>query len=240
MDSRILFVASQHGNEALGKELVYYIMARHPKLMDYIDVIVGNPEAVQKNIRFIETDLNRSWGFSGELTHEQTRAHELQNYISQSNAVLVLDLHTTATNQPRCFIAHSTDGEVAKFMAASHIDNVVVMPDHVAEPSLIGKNPHAVSIEVADAELSDNLYESLAKDIESYLSGARPHPEKNVFEVDEKILKSEYEGVDFSNARNFELHEETNIYPVLMGENSYKKETDYLGFRAKTKQTKSF
>lgn len=240
MSKEVLLVASQHGNEPLGKELVYYIMANYPELMDNIDVVVGNPTAVRQNKRFIESDLNRSWGFDEDMTLERNRANELTDYIGRSAATLVLDLHTTTTSQPRCFIAHSTNGEVAKFMAASHIDNVVVMPDQIAEPSLIGKNPHAVSIEVANAELNDDLYESLAQDLKAYLANERPHPEKNVFEVDEKILKSEYEGVDFSNARNFELHEETNIYPVLMGENSYKKETDYLGFRAKTKQTKSF
>lgn len=240
MHPKILFVISQHGNEPLGRELVNFILARHPALMDSIDVIVGNPEAVEKNVRFVETDLNRSWGFTEDLTHEQKRAQELQRYISHSPATLVLDLHTTATNQPRCFIAHSTSGTVGELIAASHIRNVVVMPDHIAEPSLIGKNAHAVSIEVSNSELNDELYESLATDIEAYLSGRYPHAEKDVFEVDEKILKSEYAGIDFSDARNFELHKQTNIYPVLIGENSYKKQTDYLGFRAKRKQTKSF
>lgn len=55
--------------------------------------IIGNPRAKEAGVRFVQTDLNRSFGVANPQSYEEKRAKELQKEIQGYD--LVLDIHRT-------------------------------------------------------------------------------------------------------------------------------------------------
>lgn len=223
---KILLLGSQHGDEPLGDLLYEYIGKHHPERAPEIDFIIGNPQAKRKNVRFIESDLNRSYSGKGE-TYEERRAIELVRIIAKHHYSLVLDLHTTTCMQPPCLITASVDHP---FIRYTSIGLVVYMNDKIVNSSLIGVCDEAISIEVNKTEINDAMLESLYMDILCFVNGAQPTTAKKVFEVIGLLRKSELSQADVERLRNFERSPQ-GFYPVLVGENSYKKHTEYLGFK---------
>lgn len=229
---KILLLGSQHGNELPGEKLYAYIKKHHTDLLLYVTYKIGNPEAHQKGIRFIESDMNRSYGDSLD-THEARQAKHVQQFIKDKAFDLVLDLHTTVCSQPPCFIIHELNDTITPFIRASHIERVVRLGDPIVTTSLIGNNPRAVAIEVANTQLKPRLFEALCKDIQHYIKGDAEPVTKKLYEVPSLLLKSEVSDELISSLVNFEKTKDGYI-PILVGENSYRKATHYLGFKATT------
>lgn len=224
---KILLLGSQHGNEPLGELLLEYISSYHPKLLSHIDYIVGNPRAKAQNVRFIESDLNRS--FNGmATTYEERRATEILHLIKKNGYLLVLDLHTTTCNQPPCLIAADPRHS---FMQASHIPHIVHMNHAIVASSLIGASKQAISVEANIEQIDSTLLSSLCQDIYRFIENKPLKGERTVYEIADLLLKSEVTLAQANTLVNFEKSEH-GFYPVLTGENSYKKHTDYLGFKA--------
>lgn len=89
---QILVLGGTHGNEMLGIQLVQLLKERPIK---GVTAMIANPCAVEQNRRYIESDLNRSFGSLYLGTYETNRAAELRQIIS--NYDVVLDLHNTMT-----------------------------------------------------------------------------------------------------------------------------------------------
>lgn len=229
---KILLLGSQHGNELLGEKLYAYINKYHADLLPYISYKVGNPEAHQKGIRYIESDMNRSYNGSLE-THEARQARHVQQFIKDGAFDLVLDLHTTVCAQPPCFIIHEINETIRPFIRASHIERVVRLTDPIVATSLIGNDPKAIAIEVANTQLTPMLFEALCKDIKQYVKGGTKPAQKKFYEVPSLLLKSEVSDELLSSLVNFEKTKDGYI-PILVGKNSYRKTTHYLGFKATT------
>ena len=230
---RVLIVGSQHGNELLGGQLYEYLRER-PIDGLRVDFYLANQRAHKAGVRYVESDMNRSYG-PGEQTYERGRAARLLSHLSEHQYDLVLDAHTTTVEQEPCFIAASIDGPAAAFMRACHITNVVVMEHEFVRQSLIGHVAQAVSVEISNSQLTDELFERLRDDLVAYAVGAKPYSRKQVFAVRELLKKTEVSDPD-APMENFRLSSD-GFYPVLVGENSYKKQTDYLGFKAESKRT---
>lgn len=92
---KLLVLGGTHGNELLGIELVKILQANP---IPGIDAVIANPRAVEKGVRFIETDLNRSFG-EGE-SYEYRRAQELKE--TTKNYDIVFDFHNTQTLSNDC------------------------------------------------------------------------------------------------------------------------------------------
>lgn len=226
----ILIIGAQHGNEPLGEALYAYIKQNRTNLLPYITFKIGNPRAKKAGVRYIESDLNRSYT-GGVKTYEQRRARRMLTYIKSHAFDLVIDAHTTTCQEPPCFIAHTLNGEVGRFMAACSIMNVVHMHPRITKTSLIGVCPQAVSIEVNKEQVQERLLRVLAGAIEVYIRGDAPYSHKTIYEIADFILKSDMSEQQASKLQNFQKSP-YGYYPVLTGENSYKQLTDYLGFKA--------
>lgn len=227
---KILIVGAQHGNEPLGEALYAYIVQSKPDLAQSITYITGNPRAIKANVRYIESDLNRSYS-GGTTTYEERRAKRLLAYITKQNFDLVIDAHTTTCSEPPCFIAHTLGGEAGKFMAASNITKVVHMHPDIAKTALIGVCPQAVSIEVNINEVTEPLLRDVAQAIDNYVRKRSPFSQKTMYKIDGFILKNELTEQEADELQNFQKST-YGYYPILTGENSYKKLTNYLGFKA--------
>jgi aspartoacylase len=226
----ILIIGAQHGNEPLGEGLINYIKQHRPDLLPHCTYRTGNPRAKRAGVRYIESDLNRSFT-GGNKTYEERRAARLLAYIRKNNFNLVIDAHTTTCAEPPCFIAHTLNGEAGRFMAASSIKKTVHMHPDIAKTSLIGVCSRAVSIEVNIDEVKEPLLHDLAQAIDNYIHGRAPYSQKTIYQIAGFILKSEISEQASGSLRNFQKSP-YGYYPVLTGENSYKKLTNYLGFKA--------
>lgn len=229
---KILILGSQHGNELLGEALYGHIKQQRPELLPYVRYIAGNIRAKKQNVRYIESDLNRSYN-GHKTTYEERRASRIKAYIKKHSFDLVLDMHTTTCQQPPCLIVAATSGAIAPFLRACSIEKIVHMNHAIVATSLIGVCPQAVSIEVNKDSLSKALLSRLCDDLQRYLNKSEDYAAKTIYEISELLKKTELSEQQASGLRNF--HKSAyGFYPVLVGENSYKKQTAYLGFKAYT------
>lgn len=94
---KILVIGGTHGNELLGIKLVESLQKIPIK---NVDVYIANPRAVERKVRFTETDLNRSFGKQTASSYEIDRAEELCELVKQYD--VVLDFHNTQTPNNNC------------------------------------------------------------------------------------------------------------------------------------------
>lgn len=110
---RILVLGGTHGNEKLGVQLVKLLKN---KPISGVESVIANPKAVRSKKRFVESDLNRSFGLDYPGTYETKRAAYLKKVSKQFD--IVLDFHNTQTPDNNCtFVGmgcNSTLFEVAK------------------------------------------------------------------------------------------------------------------------------
>lgn len=94
---RILFIAATHGNEQDGVKVMQQLEKELPKDKYGYDWIIGNEKAYQKNVRYIDQDLNRSApGDSSSPVYEVRRAAELVKIANSYD--VVIDIHGTKTD----------------------------------------------------------------------------------------------------------------------------------------------
>lgn len=112
----LLFVtAGVHGNEPSGvialQKIFKILNEEQPDIMGKIVGITGNKEALLKNVRYIDEDLNRTWTVENiasgkENTHEKQEMFEIidviKNYSEENHTKrFFLDCHTTsAASEP--------------------------------------------------------------------------------------------------------------------------------------------
>lgn len=96
-------VAGVHGNERVGVMALQALWPTLEIVKGTVYAIYGNPEAIAKNTRFIEKNLNRCFlpGSTG-TTLEERRAQELMPILETCDAVL--DLHATNSEKTTPFI----------------------------------------------------------------------------------------------------------------------------------------
>ena len=233
---KILLLGSQHGDELLGDKLYIHLNTHYPHLLAYITFKIGNPRAHKAGIRYIESDLNRSYN-GNVTTYEERRAEYLRKYITKSDFDLVLDLHTTVCNQPPCFIIHTIRDEIKPFLRASHIERIVLLSDPIVHSSLDSVSPNVIALEVANSDITNELLDNLCRDVERYVEGETKYIAKKAYTVPSLLQKSEVPAKEIGSLVNFQATSQGFI-PILVGtsEGSYSKTTHYLGFKA-TKET---
>lgn len=230
---KILLVGSQHGNEPLGFHLYAHLKLHHPDVFERVEFYVANPLAVDLGRRYVESDMNRSYGSNKESTYESRQALKLVSLIRLMKPDLILDLHTTTCVQPPSILITNQSDYTRRFIASSSISKVMVMSDEIARHSLIGINPRAVAIEVSNSDLDINTYESLSGDIRCYIKNQKQDVKRHTYDITAKIEKNSLSRESISLLRNFELSREGFI-PYLVGpNNSYSSQTNYIGFKAK-------
>lgn len=226
----ILLLGSQHGNELLGEYLYKHICSAKPELLSHVTYKVANPRAKKHGVRYIESDLNRSYS-STKNTYETRRAKRLLRQFADEKYDIILDLHTTACVQPPCIIVADIEAN-RQFLGASSIDKIVEMRHSIVASSLIGNIAKAVSIEINQEEAREfNILEKLCDDIARFIQNETSGRPKEIYDVRALLKKTEVSPAEATKLRNF-TRSPLGFYPVLVGENSYKKQTDYLGFKA--------
>ena len=228
---RILLIGATHGNEVLGVQVYQELLEKRSEAIRSIDFIIGNPRAYVAGKRYIECDLNRSYGSFGDM-YEQCRAREIEEYVKLTNPDIILDIHTTTCVQPSCLIVQNMKGEMKqKLLRASHIENLLqVQP--MGDITTVSDN--VVGYEISIHHINKRCIDSIVQDVERLVAGLEHTPHKRLFEMQDKIYANEVTSEQAKTFVNFKKHE-LGYVPILTGENSYKLQTDYIGYKATAK-----
>ena len=224
--TKILVIISTHGNELLGPNLLAYMLAKRSKLLENIEFIIANPRAYAKNVRYTESDLNRSYGL-GLDTYEGRRAKIIEERIRLLKPELVLDFHTTTAEQPDILITANKDNEIVqRFINSSAVKDVLVVKP-LNDITTVA--PNFVAYEVPNSHLNNDLYEQVCTDIERHLDGKIVDQKRTFYKMVGKILPEEEQNI--VGLKNFVYNNTLQTIPAFLGEEAYKQDGTYAGFR---------
>ena len=203
-DRNIVFVAGIHGDEQMPVKALRE---------NNTPFILGNPEAYERSLRFINFDLNSSFGTKDE-GQELIRASEILKEIGEND--LVVDFHsTTAVTSPFIIIV---DEKMLPFATRIGLLNVVIMKYNIKHGRALINYRKGVSVEVGNHN-SKESYNNTLQIVNNVRSGQK-FPIK-VFEVYGKITEP-------GKYINFQEHP-GGFIPVLAGEAAY----DFYGLKAR-------
>ena len=208
--------------------MLAYMLSKRPKLLEDIEFIVANPRAYAENVRYTESDLNRSYGL-GLDTYEGRRAKVIEERIRLLKPELVLDFHTTTAEQPDILITADKNNEIVqRFISSSAVKDILVV-DPLNDITTVVSN--FVAYEAPNSHLNDNLYNQICTDIERYLDGKTVDQGRTFYKMVGKILPEEEKSID--GLENFVYNDEFQAIPAFLGEEAYKQDGTYAGFRLK-------
>lgn len=145
---KILVIGGLHGNESLGIEIV---QALQQNPVPGVTALIGNPEAVKQNQRFVKNDLNRIFPGNQNGTLEERRAADLMQKAAEFD--LVLDFHNTTTPSNDCVFVGENSRALLPIAATLGLSRAVI-----ATYDCINKFvPTCISIEIST---SSSLYDS--------------------------------------------------------------------------------
>ena len=87
--NRVLLVAGTHGNELSGIYLQKLIKDRlyvADRSTFNTQCVLGNPEAVKQNVRYVETDLNREFALANQSSPATQQETEIAQQFTQVHA----------------------------------------------------------------------------------------------------------------------------------------------------------
>lgn len=105
---KVTVFAGVHGNEICGIKALDNIISKINIDTGSVTFVYANPQAIEKNVRFTEFNLNRAFkeeSFYSEKekqTYEYKRAQELKTILD--NADILLDIHSSFTKESEPFI----------------------------------------------------------------------------------------------------------------------------------------
>lgn len=217
----ILLIGASHGNELLGPKLFSHLLQYRKEVLEYVDVLIGNPRAFAAHKRYIESDINRSYNTTLD-TYESRRAEHIKNYIAVNKPDLVIDFHTTTAVQLNCLIASTiNDSEVRRYMRASHVNNVIVVhPLH----DITEVAPHFVAYEISNDNINIALLDAICDDIMRFVRSevASNNQMQGKIPTDDSGI--------LSNRDNFVYRKDLRYTPSFIGEKAYEQDGTYVGF----------
>ena len=128
---RLIIIGGTHGNEPAGVDAMYKICRFFQEGLQLesgsIDLIIGNPEAYLKNVRYIDFDLNRAFGEdqrpSDAFGIELQRAEELNDFLVNSGQYdMLVDLHSVSRGNEKIQIYRKDQVETEKFIKNMNFD----------------------------------------------------------------------------------------------------------------------
>lgn len=140
---------------------------------------------------------------------------------------LVLDFHTTTAEQPNILITADRNNEVVqRFINASAVKDILVV-----EPlnDITTVAPNFVAYEVPNSHLNDDLYEQICTDIARYLDEETVDQERTFYKMTGKILPEEERNI--ADLENFVYNDTLQAIPTFLGEEAYKQDGTYAGFK---------
>jgi hypothetical protein len=200
------FISALHGNERM-PVLALASMG--------VKQIVANPRALVTNQRYVDQDMNASFGTHGD-SYEERRARELLRIIDSKKSVI--DLHTFSASSPPFAII--VDMNMLPLAKRLNLEHVVYMKHNIKSGRALINHVNGVSVEVG--KHADPVgFQVTANIVASLRRNYSPKTTCRLYEVYDVIA-------NIGSYINFVKHAD-GFYPVLSGENAY----NHNGLKAK-------
>jgi aspartoacylase len=121
--NKVLLVAGTHGNELSGiylKKLIKERLYLADRSTFSTRCVIANPEAVKRNVRFVDTDLNRQFAEDNSTESDENEVKLAKQWVAKyggENNQLTIDLHNTTSNMGATLILLSNDPFYSKMGA---------------------------------------------------------------------------------------------------------------------------
>ncbi|MFP4038615.1 MAG: succinylglutamate desuccinylase/aspartoacylase family protein [Candidatus Nanohaloarchaea archaeon] len=224
-------IGSIHGDEPAGKKAIEKILKEGLNFKKPVKFIVANEEALEKDQRFLDTDLNRSFpGDRGSDSHEERLAADILEEVGDSK---VLDLHTTRSFDRPFAGTKSFEYPEMEMIEASGAEYAVKFEEG---SETLTDFVTGIVVETG-LQQSDQAIENAVKVIKNFLAYfgvieeefEAVDPEKFVqkekVEGDYEFLAENFSQVEkgqvYARRKGEELVAEESFYPVLMSTNGY-------------------
>ncbi len=244
---QILINVCTHGDEQIGLQVVERLK-QLDVLTSSTTVLVANEAALKADVRFIETDLNRSFPGDPGGSLEEQLAHSLRPTISAAD--VVLDIHSTKSDLKDAIIVTKLTPKTLEYIQVIGPRNLIFMNIGTGT-ALISQAKIGIAFEYgqdteesAIAATTEGI-ERLVRHLEQPQSTPTQNDTRmmNIFEVysDAKrpegytILPSVHnymrieKGEPYATNDTDYIFAEEAFYPILFGEKTYK---TYFGFKA--------
>ncbi len=152
LPAEVVILAGVHGNETANvetiKELINSDLIKNNK--HNILFIIGNPGALDKKVRYMETDLNREFNVFSD-SYEGQRAKEIAPFLEK--AKLLIDLHLTQIPTLKPFCVSSNHTKSMDFLSKLNVPIVDVVITEQFNPNsmstdeyFLHHNPEGISL----------------------------------------------------------------------------------------------
>ena len=153
----VAIVGAIHGDEPCGSRAIRRLLAADPAVERPVRLIIANEEALADGVRYLESDLNRSFPGDPEAdTHEERLAARVLDAV---DGCTTLAIHSTQSYAEPFAVIDSMD-EVARAVAPHLPVDVVIETDAFTEGRLI-EHPHTLEVEAGlqgSDTAADNAY----------------------------------------------------------------------------------
>jgi len=206
----VAVVGAVHGDEPCGARAIERFLASDPEVDRPAKLIVANERALERGVRYVETDLNRALPGDpeGDL-YEDRLAHDLATEVE---GCLSLGIHSTVSYDAA--FANVAYLNERKREIAAHLPVTGIVDFTAVSDGRSVELPGFVDIEAGhqgSEEAVDNAYDCIVAFLQTtgVLAGDPPAPDPGFYEVDEAIYKEP--------TRTYRVHVE-NFERVAPGE----------------------
>lgn len=184
----LLFISSTHGDEGFSVDVLKDLEQTYdPQLYGY-DWVIGNPRALDKNVRFTEKDLNRSApGDLASPVYEERRAAEIVKLSRNYDAVI--DIHSTVAD---CGLVKLIPYPTAENMALARsiplARNVIWYAEESAIQGPLTQHTLCPAVEIEcgpkmGEQITKDLKECIGRLLVANISGELTIPEQEYYSV---------------------------------------------------------
>lgn len=214
MKDNIALIVCLHGDEKIGFKI-------KEKLSNKFTVIFGNPEAVNKNTRYIDIDLNRAFPGKEKGNYEEERAFRLLQELSAFK--YIVDIHSSSSEMDVFGIITTPTEEKIELAKKLGLKRVLLMTKKLANGgSLIDNVNCGISLEFGPHEDEKKAQELIN------LMGKFPNDPSNQIQIFEafELIKGENDAKYF--IKNFEEVKKGQL--IAEGKKKYFAQFDFIPF----------
>lgn len=122
-EPEIAIVGSIHGDEPCGARAVERLLHEAPDVVRPVKLVVANEEALERNVRYLEADLNRTFpGAADADTHEGRLAHTL---LTELRNCTVFSMHSTQSYNDAFALVDEVDALAESIVSHLTVDALV-------------------------------------------------------------------------------------------------------------------
>ena len=242
----IAVVGSIHGDEPCGARAIKRLLSASPEVRRPAKLIIANEEALDRNLRYVEEDLNRAFpGTSDADTHESRLAHEL---AAELRGCTVFSMHSTQSYAAPFALVDEVNAlseavvpnltvealvETAKFSKGRLIQtqDVIEVECGIQGSERAAQNAYSLTVEFLSAVGVLEERTAPRHDIPVFrLERKLPKPpEANEYETFTANFERAAEGDTYARADEELFAAERPFYPVLLSPYGYENVFGYAG-----------